>query len=68
MVVFYLEADGKESQESPLKPVLFHSLINNLQRNVLSTGLPVIPEVGEPLSGETYTDWRNGPAGVDEMQ
>lgn len=68
MVVFYLKADDKESQESPLKPVLFHSFINNLQRNVLSTGLQVMPKVGEPLSRETYTDWRNGPAGVDEMQ
>lgn len=59
-IVFCLGADDKESQESLLKPVLFHSSVNNLQRNVLSTGLQVMPKLGEPL----YTDWRNGTAGV----
>lgn len=67
-VVSYLEADDEESQKSLLKPVLFHSSINNLQRHLLSTGLQVMPKLGEPLSRETYTGWRSGLEESHEMQ
>lgn len=62
--MFCLEADNKGSQESLMKPVLFHSL----QGNVLSTGLQVMPKLDEPLFRETYTDGGVGQQESHAMQ